>query len=99
MRLRVKAKCLAQQFVRLGTYCRRQLELQRDIVRMMKALEARSPAKTQLVAIHEAGHTVLQIALDLDFGFVSIIPDTRTGTAGQVFGARGDATAGLSTAA
>jgi hypothetical protein len=79
MFLRVEARRLVHQFVRLRAYFRKKLDLLR---RSTKAIESRSPAETHRIAIHEAGHAVLQIALDLDCKMVSIYPVLSRGWEG-----------------
>jgi hypothetical protein len=38
----------------------------REVGRSVEAAKTRSPAETRTIAVHEAGHAALQIALDLD---------------------------------
>jgi ATP-dependent Zn protease len=66
-------------------------------MRDSKAAKTRSAAETRTTAIHEAGHTVLLIALGLAFSGVSIIPDVRGGSAGRVYLAQWDRAADLRT--
>jgi hypothetical protein len=95
--VRAKTKRLAHPFVRLHAYVRKELELLRDLMRCYKAARARSAAETRSTAIHEAGHAVVLIAFGLAFSAVSIIPDVREGTLGQVYLAQHDRTADLRT--
>jgi hypothetical protein len=97
MSVRAITERLAHPFVRLHAYFRKQLELLRDFMRCYKAARTRSAAETRSTAIHEAGHAVILIALGLAFRAVSIIPDVREGTLGQVYLARHDRTADLLT--
>jgi len=62
-------------------------------MRDYKAAKTRSAAETRRTAIHEAGHVVVLIALGLAFVGVSIIPDIRAATLGQVFCSPEDVTA------
>ena len=78
MSLRATAVRLAQQLGRLPI-------LLWDFWRGYRAARTRSAAETRKTAIHEAGHAVLMIALGLSFVGVSIIPDVRGGTLGQVY--------------
>ena len=82
MPLGAKAKRLAHPFARLRAYFRKQLVRWREVSRSVKAAETRSRAEIHRIAIHEAGHAVLQIALDLDCKAVSICPIPREGIAG-----------------
>ncbi len=93
--LRAKARRFAHQFVRLHGYSRNEFDLLRDIERRIEALKTRSPAEIHSTAVHEAGHAVLGIALNLDFVVISIIPDVRTGTAGEVLCENDSTTADL----
>jgi hypothetical protein len=95
MSVRAITERLAHPFVRLRAYFREELELLRDFMRCYKAARTMSAAETRCTAIHEAGHAVILIALGLAFSAVSIIPDVRKGTLGQVYLARHDRTADL----
>jgi hypothetical protein len=93
MYLRAAAKRLAHQVIGpLARFCK-ELALLRDFTRDYTAAKTRSTAETRRTAIREAGHAVVLIALGLAFGGVSIIPDVRAGTLGQVFWSQDDATA------
>jgi hypothetical protein len=95
MYLRATAKRLAHQFVGLLAHFRNELAFLRGFMRDYKAAKTRSAAETRRTAIHEAGHVVVLIALGLAFVGVSIIPDIRAGTLGQVFCSQEDVTADL----
>jgi hypothetical protein len=95
MSLNAIAKHLAHRFERLRGYFHKELELLRDFARCWKAAKSRSPAEAKRIAVHEAGHVVVLIALGLAFSAVSIIPNVRNGTLGQVFVAQGDVRADL----
>ena len=95
MSLLAMARCLAQRFGRLHAYFRKEIELLRDVRRCLKAAKARSAADTRSTAIHEAGHAVVLIALGLAFSAVSILPDVRAGTLGQVSYGQDDVTVNL----
>jgi hypothetical protein len=73
MSVRTKAKRLARQILGLHTYLRKEFNLMREVGRSVEAAKTRSPAETRTIAVHEAGHAALQIALDLDCKIVSII--------------------------
>jgi hypothetical protein len=66
-----------------------------DFLRGLRAARTRSAAETRKTAIHEAGHAVLMIALGLSLVGVSIIPDIRGGTLGQVYWSQVDFTGDL----
>jgi hypothetical protein len=97
MSVRAKIRRLAHPFLRLHAFFRKELGLLRDFMRRSKAARTRSAAETRTTAIHQAGHAVVLIALGLAFSAVSIIPDVREGTLGQVYLAQDDRTADLRT--
>jgi hypothetical protein len=97
MFLHAVAQHLTHQFVRLFVCVRKAREFLPVSLRDSKAAKTRSAAETRTTAIHEAGHTVLLIALGLAFSAVSIVPDVRQGTEGQVYLARWDRAADLRT--
>jgi hypothetical protein len=84
MSLRTKAKRLAHRILGLHTYLRKEFNLMRDVSRSVEAAKTRTPTETRTIAVHEAGHAALQIALDLDCKIVSIIsvPQFGSGVAG-----------------
>jgi hypothetical protein len=63
MYLHAAAQHLTHQFVRLLVCVRKVLEFLPESMRDSKAAKTRSAAETRTTAIHEAGHTVLLIAL------------------------------------
>jgi hypothetical protein len=85
MSLWEKTKRLVRPFISVHGYLRKEVELLWHIERCRRAAKTRSAAETQRTAIHEAGHAVVLIALGLVFSVVSIIPDVRGGTLGQVY--------------
>ena len=97
MRLHAVAQHLTHQFIRLLVCVRKVLEFLPGSMRDSKAARTRPAADTRTVAIHEAGHTVLLIALGLAFSAVSIVPDVSDGSAGRVYLARWDRAADLRT--
>jgi hypothetical protein len=97
MYLHAAAQHLTHQFVRLLVCVRKVLEFLPESVRDSKAAKTRSAAETRTTAIHEAGHTVLLIALGLAFSVVSIVPDVRGGSVGRVYLAQWDRAADLRT--
>jgi len=74
MSLRANARRLAHPFVRLHACFRKELERLREVRRALKVMRARSPAQIHRIAIHEAGHAALQIALDFDCKAVTVCP-------------------------
>jgi hypothetical protein len=95
MYLRTTANRLARRFVRRLARLRKVLASLPDSMRDYKAARARPAAEARSIAIHEAGHAVLLIALGLAFTVVSIIPDTRGGSLGAVYVAKSDRIADL----
>jgi hypothetical protein len=93
MTLSAIANRLAHQFSTLRAHFRRRAEFRREFGRVFNAAKSRSPAEAHEVAIHEAGHAALYLALGLDFWVVSIIPDVRGKTLGHVL-PKHDPTAG-----
>ena len=95
MYLREAAKTLAHQFVGLLARFRKELHFLCDFRQGYNAAKKRSAAETRRTAIHEAGHAAVLIALGLALGGVSIIPDVREGTLGQVYWSQADVSADL----
>jgi hypothetical protein len=82
MSLSTIAKRLAHRFVRLYAFFRKELHTLREVRHAMNVAESRSAAESHRIAVHEAGHAVLQIALGLDCHLVSICPVPSEGLAG-----------------